>query len=116
MTTENTLERLERWERLGENIEWWPHIPQWREEVRETFQLWERKDPEFMELWRETREWSLGEAWVFDDSIEHEAWNDADALRVILILDIWNPLLSEAERELITAMMAAKNAWTAAGG
>jgi hypothetical protein len=32
---------------------------------------------------------------------------------VILIFDIWNPLLSVAERELITAMMAAKNAFAA---
>jgi aspartate beta-hydroxylase len=61
----------------------------------------------------ETRTWRIGEAWVFDDTIEHEAWNDADALRVILIFDIWNPLLSVAERELITAMMAAKNAFAA---
>jgi aspartyl/asparaginyl beta-hydroxylase (cupin superfamily) len=63
----------------------------------------------------ETREWRVGEAWVFDDTIEHEAWNDADALRVILILDVWNPLLSEAERELVTAMMAAKNAFQSSG-
>jgi aspartyl/asparaginyl beta-hydroxylase (cupin superfamily) len=61
----------------------------------------------------ETREWEVGRAWVFDDTIEHEAWNDADETRVILIFDIWNPLLSEAERELITAMMAAKNAFQA---
>jgi len=63
----------------------------------------------------ETREWRMGEAWVFDDTIEHEAWNDADALRVILILDVWNPLLSAAERELISAMMAAKNAFQTSG-
>lgn len=55
-----------------------------------------------------TRNWRMGEAWVFDDTIEHEAWNDADALRIILIFDIWNPYLSEAERALVTAMMAAK--------
>jgi len=55
------------------------------------------------------REWRLGEAWVFDDTIEHEAWNDADSLRVILIVDIWNPHLSEAERTLISEMMTAKN-------
>ena len=61
----------------------------------------------------ETRTWRVGEAWVFDDTIEHEAWNDADALRVILILDVWSPLLSQAERELVTAMMSAKNAWQA---
>ena len=53
------------------------------------------------------REWKEGEAWVFDDTIEHEAWNDADRLRVIMIVDVWNPLLSEAERELIAAAIAA---------
>ncbi|WP_084169222.1 aspartyl/asparaginyl beta-hydroxylase domain-containing protein [Brevundimonas aveniformis] len=57
----------------------------------------------------ETREWKMGEAWVFDDTIEHEAWNDADSLRVILIFDVWNPLISETERPLINAMLAASN-------
>jgi len=57
----------------------------------------------------ETRQWEPGKAFVFDDTIEHEAWNDADALRVILIFDIWNPYLTEAEREMITTMMAARN-------
>jgi aspartyl/asparaginyl beta-hydroxylase (cupin superfamily) len=61
----------------------------------------------------ETRAWEMGQAWVFDDTIEHEAWNDADEARTILILDVWNPLLSEAERELISAMMAASNAFRA---
>lgn len=56
----------------------------------------------------DTREWKMGEAWVFDDTIEHEAWNDADSLRVILIFDVWNPLLSEAERALVNAMLEAK--------
>lgn len=46
----------------------------------------------------ETREWVEGEAWAFDDTIEHEAWNDSDQVRAILILDGWNPLLTEAER------------------
>lgn len=57
----------------------------------------------------ETREWKMGQAWVFDDTIEHEAWNDADALRVILIVDIWNPFLEPGERDLVTAMMRARN-------
>ncbi len=48
-----------------------------------------------------TREWVPGEAWVFDDTIEHEAWNNSDTPRAILIFDIWNPLLTAAERELI---------------
>jgi tetratricopeptide (TPR) repeat protein len=57
----------------------------------------------------ETRDWRMGEAWVFDDTIEHEAWNDASALRVILILDIWNPYLEPAERDLVRAMLTARN-------
>lgn len=55
-----------------------------------------------------TRDWNMGEAWVFDDTIEHEAWNDADALRVILIFDVWNPYLAEGEKAMITAMMQAQ--------
>jgi len=58
-----------------------------------------------------TRPWRMGEAWVFDDTIEHEAWNDADESRAILIFDVWNPLLSEAERALISAMMTARKAY-----
>ena len=56
----------------------------------------------------ETRDWKMGEAWVFDDTIEHEAWNDADELRVILIFDVWNPLLDLGERELVKAMLSAR--------
>jgi aspartyl/asparaginyl beta-hydroxylase (cupin superfamily) len=56
----------------------------------------------------ETRDWKMGEAWVFDDTIEHEAWNDADQLRVILILDLWNPMLEPEEQELVKALLAAR--------
>jgi aspartyl/asparaginyl beta-hydroxylase (cupin superfamily) len=49
----------------------------------------------------EIREWQTGTAWVFDDTIEHEAWNDSDAPRAILIFDIWNPQLTEVERDLV---------------
>ena len=59
----------------------------------------------------ETRQWGLGEAWVFDDTIEHEAWNDSDETRVILICDIWNPWLSPEERHAIAAVIAATDAY-----
>ncbi len=59
----------------------------------------------------ECREWRIGEAWAFDDTIEHEAWNDSDATRVILIFDIRNPLLSAAEREMICVLLAANQEW-----
>jgi aspartyl/asparaginyl beta-hydroxylase (cupin superfamily) len=55
----------------------------------------------------ETRAWAPGRAWVFDDSIEHEAWNGSDTPRAILIFDIWNPFLSAAEREIVRAAMEA---------
>lgn len=48
-----------------------------------------------------TREWLPGKAWVFDDTILHAAWNNSDTPRAILIFDIWNPLLSAAECDLI---------------
>ncbi len=59
----------------------------------------------------ETREWRLGEAWVFDDTIEHEAWNDSDETRVILICDLWNPQLSVEERHAIADVIAATDAY-----
>ena len=49
----------------------------------------------------ETRALEAGRAWAFDDTIEHEAWNDGDVPRAILILDTWNPLLTEAERAAV---------------
>ena len=57
----------------------------------------------------------MGQAWVFDDTIEHEAWNDADQMRVILIFDVWNQFLTEAEKALITAMLNAQRDYLAAG-
>ncbi len=62
-----------------------------------------------------TRDWKMGQAWVFDDTIEHEAWNDADQLRVILIFDIWNPFLAEGEKAMITAMMQAQRRFMTGG-
>jgi aspartyl/asparaginyl beta-hydroxylase (cupin superfamily) len=59
----------------------------------------------------ETREWRLGEAWVFDDTIEHEAWNDGDEIRIILICDVWNPQLSAEERFAIARVVAATDAY-----
>ena len=58
----------------------------------------------------ETREWKAGEAWAFDDTIEHEAWNDSGELRAILIFDTWNPHLTEAEQSLLRAFFEASDA------
>ena len=53
----------------------------------------------------DVREWELGKAWIFDDTIEHEAWNDSGELRVILMCDVWNPYLTEAERASVGALL-----------
>ena len=60
----------------------------------------------------ETRSWKRGEAWVFDDTIEHEAANDSASDRVILIFDIWHPALSEEERHLIATLLEAMDAYS----
>lgn len=52
----------------------------------------------------EIREWKVGEAWAFDDTIEHEAVNDSSETRVILLFDIWRPELDEDERRLVNAL------------
>lgn len=54
----------------------------------------------------ETREWEVGRAWAFDDTIEHEAWNRSDQLRAILIFDVWNPYITEVERDLLRRFYA----------
>jgi aspartate beta-hydroxylase len=46
----------------------------------------------------ETHIWQTDRVVTFDDTYEHEAWNRSNALRVVLICDVWNPHLSEAEQ------------------
>ena len=87
-------ERLEQWEELAPQIEWFPHEPKWREEVRQTFQRWESKDPEFVALWKETREWSLVDfRRIFDELGAH--------------FDIWffESEVEEAGREIVRELL-----------
>lgn len=53
----------------------------------------------------ETRDWRRGEAFVFDDTIEHEAMNPSDRLRVVFIFDVWHPDLSPVERAAVAALI-----------
>jgi aspartyl/asparaginyl beta-hydroxylase (cupin superfamily) len=57
-----------------------------------------------------TRGWTRGEAFVFDDTIEHEAANPSDQLRVVFICDVWHPGLSPREREAARLLMEAAGA------
>lgn len=72
--------------------------------------------PAWFRVGNDRREWRKGEAWAFDDTIEHEAMNNADETRIILIFDVWNPYLTEAERELVSALLQAKHAFQRRAG
>ena len=55
------------------------------------------------------RQWSEGELIIFDDSMEHEAWNRSDRQRIILLFEIWRPEIGEADREALTLLLEAAN-------
>ena len=64
----------------------------------------------------ERRAWREGEAFVFDDTYEHEAWNRGSRTRVVLIIDVWNPHLTEAERDAVAVLAAAMGDFNKAAG
>mgnify|MGYP006172403729 CR=1 FL=1 len=55
----------------------------------------------------EEREWEPGRLLIFDDTIEHEAWNESGEDRVVLIFDVWRPELTDEERASVAAMFEA---------
>ncbi|GAO40806.1 hypothetical protein SCH01S_51_01390 [Sphingomonas changbaiensis NBRC 104936] len=55
----------------------------------------------------EVRQWEEGKLLIFDDSIEHEAWNDGTSRRVVLLFEIWRPEIDEEERAALTALFEA---------
>jgi aspartyl/asparaginyl beta-hydroxylase (cupin superfamily) len=59
----------------------------------------------WMRVGDETRAWSEGGCLVFDDSFEHEAANDSDQLRAVLLVDAWHPELTDVERMALIQLM-----------
>ena len=55
----------------------------------------------------EVRAWRDRELLIFDDSIEHEAWNNSAQTRVVLLFDVWRPELTEEERGQVKALFSA---------
>jgi aspartyl/asparaginyl beta-hydroxylase (cupin superfamily) len=64
----------------------------------------------------DTRAVVEGKAWVFDDTIEHEAWNGSAETRVILLFEIWRPELTMEERALVSAMFEAIESYSETTG
>jgi len=61
----------------------------------------------------EERAWVEGEMLIFDDSIEHEAWNTSARQRVILLFEVWRPELATEERQMITTLLEAVGEYNA---
>lgn len=49
--------------------------------------------------------WPEGKCIVFDDSFEHEVWNNSNVTRIVLIVDVWNPILTEEEIKALEYIM-----------
>ncbi|XP_077022965.1 aspartyl/asparaginyl beta-hydroxylase isoform X2 [Tamandua tetradactyla] len=52
----------------------------------------------------ETRTWEEGKVLIFDDSFEHEVWQDASSFRLIFIVDVWHPELTPQQRRTLPAI------------
>lgn len=53
--------------------------------------------------------WREGELLLFDDTYLHEAWNRSDEMRIVLLMDCWNPALTEIERRAVAAVIEASS-------
>uniref|UniRef100_A0A8C0KPQ3 Aspartyl/asparaginyl beta-hydroxylase n=1 Tax=Canis lupus dingo TaxID=286419 RepID=A0A8C0KPQ3_CANLU len=52
----------------------------------------------------ETKTWEEGKVLIFDDSFEHEVWQDATSFRLIFIVDVWHPELTPQQRHSLPAI------------
>ncbi|KFO99618.1 Aspartyl/asparaginyl beta-hydroxylase, partial [Calypte anna] len=53
---------------------------------------------------QDNRTWEEGKVLIFDDSFEHEVWQDAETYRLIFIVDVWHPELTAQERRTLPAI------------
>jgi aspartate beta-hydroxylase len=64
----------------------------------------------------ESHGWEEGRCFTFDDTFEHEAWNRGAKTRVVMLMDVWNPYLTDIEREALTTMIVAIAAFNREAG
>ncbi|OZB18867.1 MAG: hypothetical protein B7X53_02005 [Hyphomonas sp. 34-62-18] len=63
--------------------------------------------PAWLRVGNEVHHWQEGKLVVFDDTIEHEAKNEASEERVVLLFDFWRPEITVQEQEQIAALIGA---------
>ena len=81
----------------------WPHCGPTNCRIRAHLGLVTPPGPR-IRVGNETKTWSAGELIILDDSIDHEVWHDGESLRLILIVDLWHPELTELERRTLSAI------------
>ena len=62
----------------------------------------------------EERRLAEGELLIFDDTLDHEASNSSSEASVVLVFDLWNPLLNTGERRIVDALHRATRRFAAA--
>ena len=55
--------------------------------------------------------WREGELFLFDDGWDHEAWNDSEETRVVLIFEAWRPDLRPEEITAIQTSFEDRDKW-----
>lgn len=60
----------------------------------------------WLRVGNERRQWRKAEVTIFDDSIEHEAANESDSPRIVLLFDIWRPELTEQDQRFIRSLFS----------
>ncbi|KAF9816101.1 hypothetical protein SFRURICE_003652 [Spodoptera frugiperda] len=74
-----------------------PHVGPTNCRLRMHLGLSNTKDT-YLRVDKETRQWQVGKTFMFDDSFEHEVWHNGTGTRLVLIVDVWHPDLTPAER------------------
>ncbi|XP_054478490.1 aspartyl/asparaginyl beta-hydroxylase isoform X2 [Anoplopoma fimbria] len=80
----------------------WPHTGPTNCRLRMHLGLVIPKDGCKIRCTNQTREWEEGKVLIFDDSFEHEVWQDADSYRLIFIVDVWHPALTAYQRQTLS--------------
>ncbi|CAH0405476.1 unnamed protein product [Chilo suppressalis] len=80
-----------------------PHVGPTNCRLRMHLGLSNTKDT-YIRVDQEIRQWREGRVLLFDDSFEHEVWHNGTGTRLVLIVDVWHPYLTAAERRQLPAI------------
>ncbi|XP_022117355.2 aspartyl/asparaginyl beta-hydroxylase isoform X2 [Pieris rapae] len=80
-----------------------PHVGPTNCRLRMHLALSNTKDT-YIRVGKVIRQWELGKVFIFDDSFEHEVWHNGTGSRLVLIVDVWHPGLTAAERKTLPAI------------